>query len=69
MSNNSKQPLKWFEDRIGTFIYRAPFFQSEKGRAHVAIKVKNKDHAKMLHDLQRSGRPAYQDTALKVQPA
>lgn len=63
---DNKQQLKWFEDRIGSFIYRAPIFESEKTRPFIAMKVKDKNHAKLLFDLQRSGRPGYVDSSQDV---
>jgi hypothetical protein len=66
MKTTAKQTQKWFEDRIGTFIFRAPIFQSEMNRDYVAVKVKDKNHAKLLFDLQRPERPGYVDHHSKL---
>jgi hypothetical protein len=65
--NDSKQTLQWFENRIGQWIYRAPIFISEMSRPYIAMKIKDNKHAKLLFDLQRSGRPGYVDNAKDVQ--
>lgn len=69
MNNNSKHPLEWFEDRIGSVIYRAPIFSYEQTRDFVAVKVKDKAHAKTLFELQRRDRPAYTDNPKDVRAA
>lgn len=59
---DNKHPLKWFEDRIGEFIFREPYFKDEIERGKpVPIKVSTKDHALKLYDLQRNDRPPYMD--------
>lgn len=64
---HQQHPLEWFENRIGQFIFRAPYFEDEKQRGlPVPIKVSTKDHAKKLHDLQRNDRPAYVDNKEKL---
>lgn len=66
MNNNSKHPLEWFEQRVGTAIFREPIFESEKGRKKVAIKIRDKNHANQLFQLQRADRPPYTDTPYEI---
>lgn len=66
-SNNAKHPLKWFEDRIGSFIFRAPYFKDEVERGRpVRINVSTKLHAKQLFELQRGGRPPFVDNENQI---
>ncbi len=66
MNNNSKHPLTWFEDRVGSIIYRAPMFKHEEGRPAIPVKIKDRKHAKLLHDLQRGDRAPYVATPSEV---
>lgn len=60
MPEDFKHPLKWFEARVGDFIYRPPIFAHESKQPYVAMKIKDKKHALLLYDLQRPGRPRYE---------
>lgn len=66
MKNNSKKPLDWFESRIGQHIFRKPIFESEQSKPIVSIRVRDKRHAKILFDLQKSNRPEYVDHSSKI---
>lgn len=64
---NSTRPLEWFENRIGMVIFRPPLFDLERAHDAIPVKIKNKDHAKTLFDLQKPGRPPYADRKEDVQ--
>lgn len=55
------RPIEWFEARVGEAIYRQPIFPSEKGRPHVALKIRNKHHARLLFELQANNKAPYYD--------
>lgn len=57
-----ERPIEWFVNRVGSVIYRAPFFSFEQNmKEPPKQQIKSQEHAGMLFDLQRPGRPLWYD--------
>lgn len=58
-------PITWFEERIGKVVFRTSIYDFEKDNKNVAVKIRDIDHAHVLHSIHIANSVIYRDNETK----
>jgi hypothetical protein len=58
-------PITWFEERVGKLVFRNPVYDFEKDNKEVPVKIRDVEHAHVLHSIHVNNTVIYRDHETK----